>query len=144
MSEGQELLMLIGLPASGKTTWAKRFCAERPEYVRISNDNLRVELFGPGATYNPPREPHVTALRRQRMGEALAAGHSVVLDNMNMSGNAMREAQWMARRHGVRLRFQRFDVPIGECIRRDGLRQRPVGAAVIRQMADLFRRKGYA
>lgn len=41
----QKLYYLIGIPASGKTTWAEKFC-EMTGAVHCSIDNVRREKFG--------------------------------------------------------------------------------------------------
>ena len=40
----QEIILLKGLPASGKSTWSKDFIKENPDYIRINKDDLR-EFF---------------------------------------------------------------------------------------------------
>ena len=36
----QEIILLKGLPASGKSTWAKDFVEHHVEYVRVNKDGL--------------------------------------------------------------------------------------------------------
>jgi predicted kinase len=40
-----ELIVLVGLPASGKSTFAKTFCEENKNYIRLNRDDIR-EMFG--------------------------------------------------------------------------------------------------
>lgn len=39
-----ELIMLVGLPASGKSTWAKEYSETHPDYIVHSSDKLREEI----------------------------------------------------------------------------------------------------
>lgn len=41
-----ELIMLVGLPASGKSTWAKEYSETHPDYIVHSSDKLREEMYG--------------------------------------------------------------------------------------------------
>ena len=40
-----ELIMLVGLPASGKSTWAKEYSETHPDYIVHSSDKLREECM---------------------------------------------------------------------------------------------------
>ena len=39
-----KVLVLIGLPASGKSTWAHDFIERNPNWIRINKDDLRSML----------------------------------------------------------------------------------------------------
>ena len=69
--------LLIGPPASGKTTLAG-VLAELTGAVVLSTDVLRGELFGDAAVQGPWRD--IEALLHQRLREAVAAGMPVILD----------------------------------------------------------------
>lgn len=78
-----KLIMLIGIPGSGKSTYAEKI-AERESAVVISSDRLREELFG-----------NVLELRRnsklfgemyKRALQYLSEGKNVVLDATNITG----------------------------------------------------------
>ena len=36
-----EILILIGIPASGKSTWSKEYVRKNPNWVRVSRDDFR-------------------------------------------------------------------------------------------------------
>ena len=44
MKKNLKVIVLVGAPGSGKTTWAKSFLEENKEYVRISRDDYRLML----------------------------------------------------------------------------------------------------
>ena len=82
----QLLLILMGLAASGKTTYAMSRVAEDPDNrVRLNYDDVRLELYGPDWKFNHPEEQFMKALVGKRAEEALVAGKSVVIDNTNLT-----------------------------------------------------------
>lgn len=73
----KKLLMLVGLPRSGKTTWA---AAER--FPTVSPDAIRLALHG--HHYIHKTEPHVWAIAHTMVHALFLAGHdTVVLDVCN-------------------------------------------------------------
>jgi predicted kinase len=42
-----KMILTLGLPASGKTTWANQYVAENPNTVIVCRDDIRAELFSP-------------------------------------------------------------------------------------------------
>jgi tRNA uridine 5-carbamoylmethylation protein Kti12 len=126
------VILTKGLPGSGKTTWAKRVIAESPgAYKRVNKDELRVMLDA--GRWSPGNERFVEAVRDQIILAAVDAGRHVIVDDTNLDP-----------RHETHIRrlvdgraevvVEDFDVPLDECIRRDGERPDPVGERVIRQM----------
>jgi predicted kinase len=45
-TKNSAFFLLIGLPGSGKSTWAKKLLAECPQMQLISTDAIRGLLFG--------------------------------------------------------------------------------------------------
>ena len=39
-------IMLIGLPAAGKSTWSKKYIECNPDTILVSSDAIREEVFG--------------------------------------------------------------------------------------------------
>ncbi len=71
-----KLIILVGPPAAGKSTWLRRFSGEI-----VSTDDIRLEEFG--VQFDPRVEPAVWRLAYQRVAEALAAGKVVGFDATN-------------------------------------------------------------
>lgn len=132
-----------GLPASGKSTYAKQLVDEAPNvYKRINRDDLRM-MFDNGYTSNG-NEKFVKKVRDILIVKALEEGKSVVVDDTNLSDrNFTRISQLVSdynKQHNqnVLVEVKEFDTPVNECIERDAQRQKPVGEKVIRQMHRQF------
>ncbi len=72
-----------GLPASGKSTWAKEQVAKRPgEVKRVNKDDLRAMLDGGHWTKN--NEKFVENLRDHIILSAIRDGKQVIIDDTNL------------------------------------------------------------
>lgn len=128
----QKLVMLVGLPASGKSTKAKEMC-EKEGYVRINKDDLRSMLFN---SYNQKKEKYIIKARNLLLESMLEAGKNVVVDDTNL--NPVHEAYFKQVAKQYNVEFMRDDsflqVPVEECIKRDLKRLNSVGERVIWDM----------
>jgi len=125
--------LLIGPPASGKTTLAG-VLAKLTSAVVLSTDVLRQDLFGDAAVQGPWRD--IEALLHQRIRESVAAGIPVIVDATH------------ARRPWRLVITQALDLPapvewigwwlytpLSTCLQWNHSRQRLVPEPVIREMA---------
>jgi predicted kinase len=130
------LTITRGLPASGKTTWAKA----QPGAVRVNRDDLRRMLHG-GMLGVGWAETQVTVAQRAQVEALLRAGVNVICDDTNLRAKVCRELADLGLRCGANVVFRDFtDVPVEECIRRDAGRPEPdrVGEDVIRGMFQRY------
>lgn len=145
----QLLVLTRGLPASGKSTWAKQWLAENPSTrTRVNRDNLRFETYGLywfGVDKKAfQMEDNITKLQRVAIREALRAGRSVIVDDTNMDVSRLGELINIAKEFNsqVQIQIQDFPVDTNELIRRDTNRisqgQRGVGAEVIKKLAQRY------
>ena len=128
--------MMVGLPASGKSTAAKRICADYACDVVVSSDAIRAELYGDEAIQGKPNK--IFNIVRERIVSAIKDGKDVVMDATNI--NSKRRAAFLV---DVRNRCRGIDIeahcvvmatPVWECIERDYERSRHVGREVIERM----------
>lgn len=134
-----EVIIKWGLPASGKTTEAKKWVEADPtKRVRINYDDLRLAAGITPGKFNRLAENKIQAQAADQFDNALRLGLSVVVDNTSLS-TKVRDA-WVSRafRHGVVAKVEQAgkDLSIWDLIRRDDKRgSARVGRAVIERMA---------
>lgn len=134
-----QLILTRGIPASGKTTWAKAWVEEDPERrIRLNRDDLRQMLHGKrhGLTY--AQEQGITEIQRATARDALARGVSVVVDDTNLRARFARE--WMAL-HPVT--FQDFEISLEVALVQNMRREHPVAPDVVKSFYDRFTRRGF-
>lgn len=129
----KRIILLKGLPASGKTTWALEHVARNPgRYVRSNKDELRRMLHG--GRHSRANEREVLAVRDFIIEHGLRTGRTVIVDDTNLNPVHERRIREIAQAHGAEVEVKTFDVPVDECIARDAARAEPVGAAAILDM----------
>lgn len=132
----QQVIICRGLPASGKTTYAKEL--EAKGWVRVEKDEIRknTKLFKDGAyNHNRGDESIVLKERNRLIREALQRGKNVVSSDTNLIDKHVASISSVARDCGAKPTVKDFfDVPLGELIKRDAERDEPVGEQVIRRM----------
>jgi len=132
-----EFIMTKGLPASGKSTWAKKHVNERQGWVRISNDELRTCFFN--RVFSKQDTKHIENIRATMINYALEKKLNIVVDNTNLAPRHEEAYRNLCAEHGYRFQVKSFlDVPVEECIRRDKLRPNPVRSGVILDMYNRF------
>ena len=128
------LYMTIGLPASGKTTWARSKMAEHPgSYKRINKDDLRAMLDD--GRWSPDNEKFVLAMSRSLIDGALGHGKHVICDDTNLHPKHEAALRKLAKKRNAAFEVVDFrGVSLEECIERDRKRANYVGEKVIRKM----------
>jgi predicted kinase len=125
--------LLIGPPASGKTTLAG-VLAELTGAVVLSTDRLRDELFGDAAVQGPWRD--IQSLLHQRIFASLADGIPVIVDATH-ARRPWRLAFTQALAVPVPVEWIGWwlHTPLSNCLEWNQTRERLVPEPVIRQMA---------
>lgn len=110
-----------GLPASGKSTWAKEWVLEDPKHrVRINQDDIRLML---GKYWVPAREPLVGAIQQEAVIAAMNFGVDIVIDNTNLNKKVVDAYIKVANKFKYIVEYEDFfNVSLGECIRRNEIR----------------------
>jgi predicted kinase len=103
-----ELVVFVGLPASGKSTFHRERFAATHELV--SKDLM-------------PNVRRRGARQAQLIARALAAGRSVVVDNTNTRRADRAELLALARAAGAATALYHFTAPIDDCLARNRTRE---------------------
>lgn len=77
------LIMLIGIPGSGKSTYAAKIKEENPEYIIHSSDELRKELFN--SVSDQTHNAELFEELHKRIRKDLLEGHTVIYDATNLN-----------------------------------------------------------
>lgn len=129
--------MTKGLPASGKTSWAKALLASSPtgSHTRVNKDDLRDMMHA--GQWSKNNEKVVLATRDAIIEAALEAGQHVIVDDTNFGPKHENRLRDLAKKHGARFELVDFtDVPLDEVLARNFARtdKQPVPEKVIRDM----------
>lgn len=135
------LILLCGIPSSGKTTYAEKYVEEHSNTIHISSDKIRKELWGDEATQGDNNE--VFSLMQSRTIEALNNGKSVVYDATNITRKDRSYIIALCPKF-VKIECHVVWAPISHCIYRDEfMRKRTVGKEVIDRMLKRFQAPYY-
>jgi predicted kinase len=116
----QRVVIMQGLPGSGKSTIARRLVTEEG-FVRVGRDDLRHML----ADYHafPKHEPLVTLIASAAIEGALRLGYSVVMDACHLTRAQVVQVTKIARRGNIEAEVLLVDTPLAECLRRNAARE---------------------
>ena len=135
----KKLLILQGLPASGKSSFARELLLANPgRWVRTNKDLLREMAHA--SYWSKGNEKFILKLRDTAILMALEEGKHVVVDDTNFGKNIDRLKELVKGKAKVIINDSFLKVPVEECIRRDLLRPKSVGKDVIVKMYDRFLR----
>jgi predicted kinase len=127
------VVLTIGLPGSGKTTWFKR-----RGVTPLSSDLLRTLLFD-DITEQRWQGLVFSTLRSLLRARLIAKMPWNYVDATNLSPHERRQWIKMAKSFGYEVQAVFFDVPLEVCLERNRRRDRVVSEEVMKKMADRLR-----
>ena len=84
-----KFIMLVGLPAAGKDTWAREYIKKHPNTVIHSSDDIREELYGDASCQNNPEK--VFEIMAARTIKSLQEGKDVIYNATNLKYKKRKE-----------------------------------------------------
>ena len=131
------VVLAIGLPGSGKTTWFKR-----RGVTPLSSDMLRSILFD-DITEQRYQGLVFSTLRSLLRARLIARMPWNYVDATNLAPHERRQWIKMSRSFGYEVHAVFFDVPLEVCLERNRRRERQVKEELIQRMAAKLRAPGF-
>ena len=123
--------MLVGLPASGKSTYAGKYA--RIGWRIISSDSIREELFGDASIQKEPSK--VFARMLERLEISMNNNENIIIDATNLTVKNRAFFLQTIANYSYTVVAIIFNTPLEECKKRNSERKRQVPIEVIEHMA---------
>lgn len=131
-----KLLILQGIPASGKSTFAKQWVEEDPKTrVIVNRDSIRRGL---GVYWVPSRENLVSDIEYSIVHHGMKRNYDICLDSTNLNPNYLNQWLLLADNYEYEIEYKKFDISLEEALERDKNREFPVGEKVINQFYNKY------
>lgn len=127
--------VMVGLPGSGKSTFARDLRKAAGNIVRVNRDELRAMLHG--SRWSPANEKVTSRVEKEIVRAALEKDRSVVVDDCHVLGSGPAKWKTWAEEWNAKVEIHEMDISLNDCIVRDAGRANDhrVGRGVIERMA---------
>ena len=126
-----QVILTVGAPASGKSTWAKEQVRTGVKWKRINKDDLREMLDC--SEWSGANEKFILDVRDNLIMQSIASGYNVIVDDTNIHTKHEARIRALVKQKAT-VSLKVFHVPLQVCLERDKQRAKPVGAKVIKDM----------
>src|SRR3989344_3526916 len=125
-----QVVLTVGLQASGKTTWAKELINKEPnKWKRVNKDDLR-DMMDIGL-WSEENEKLILRVRDTIILESLRSGYSVIIDDTNLSPKHHQRISSIVGDKADIVIKNFTDVSLEECLRRNKDRENPLKDQII-------------
>lgn len=131
----QKLIVMVGLPGSGKSWSANELVRNGEADIIVSSDKIREELFG--NEDDQSANDKVFKLFYERANKLLSEGKNVILDATNTTLKSRRKIFSEIKVPCTKICYI-VATPVSKCIEQDSRRDRIVGEEVIRKFERSF------
>lgn len=143
----QTLIMLVGLPSSGKSTWATNYMGSTPNVALHSSDELRRVMLN--NIHDQSQNSKVFEQLHKNIIVDLKDGLNVIYDATNLSSKRRRAfLNTLNNKKNnlshIHTKAVVLALPYNECIDRDMVREKKVGSGVIERMYKSFQMPWYS
>ncbi|MFW5847796.1 MAG: AAA family ATPase [bacterium] len=130
--------ILVGVPASGKSTWSKKYILDNPNTKRINRDDLRNMLDSGKLTDG--NENYLRLLRIELIKFSLSLDKHIVLDDTNCYSSKLEETILNIKlissqlKKDIEIEVVNFDIDVSECVKRNKERNVNITDVIIYHM----------
>lgn len=124
-----KIILTMGPSNCGKSTWARKYCEENPNFKELNRDDCRIYLFCDGKRslyskykFGRSNEKLVTSVITTRAAFCVSQGQDLIISDTNL--NAKTRAFWKAWAEDNKYDYEEveFDVPLKVCLERNAAR----------------------
>lgn len=138
----KEAIFTIGVPASGKSTWAAALSDKGNKYIVITRDDIRFSIVGSkewsSYSFNKQNEELVTAIQKDIIKNASNLNKNIIICDTNLNETYRNLLEQYCESLGYTIRHQVFHITFEEAIQRDSKRINGVGITVISKMFEQY------
>jgi len=118
----QEIILTKGLPASGKSTWAKKMIRQSNNFKRVNKDDLRAMIDD--SVWSENHEKFILNIRDYIVGEALRKDKNVIVDDTNFEDKHFDRMCEIAQNQNrnITVREMYFPIDLQEALKRNSAR----------------------
>ena len=131
-----KILVLQGVPASGKSTFARSLVLKDKSYVIVSRDAIREAR---GEYWIPEHEDYISDIEEFEIRSAIKHNLNPIIDATNLNPKTIVKWKNLAEELNVNIEFKMFEIDFATALERDSKRERSVGKKVLeRFFRDYF------
>lgn len=129
-----KLLILVGAPGSGKSTFARYFLRTEDNWIRVNRDDFRLMQFGDSLMI-PFYEERISKMVEASVLTLLKSDTNVIIDATNTS---LRTIQDMIHTYTeyAEISFKVFDLPVDELVKRCDKRYEETGKFISKSVVE--------
>lgn len=137
MKANKKILILIGIPASGKTTWALDYVSKNEKWIRVSRDDFRYMLKNSGETEHKV-EQMISTLVINTIEQSIKSGLNVIVDSTHCKVSHI-NVLIDKFKYYADIDYRVFDISLDKAIERDRNRDKKVGVDTIKRMYNNYK-----
>lgn len=123
-----KIIVLVGPPASGKTTYARELAKAGTPYVIVNRDSIRE---GRGEYWVPDQEDYISDMEEYAVRSAIKRNLIPIIDATNLNPKTIEKWENLAKELNCEIEYKKFYIPFKDALERDSKRERPVGKKVL-------------
>lgn len=123
-----EIIILCGIPASGKSTWTKKYITNNNRFTKsISRDDIRERYFSQPYIYTKQNEDRVTEYFNNKFNYLTQRKFNIIMDNTHCKEKYIDEIINKVDQSKYRVLIKFFDIPLWKAYFRSTVRKIKTG-----------------
>ena len=130
------VIITVGIPASGKTTWANKYAANNDNVEITCRDDIRSKFGYPYG--DPDVEERITALQRLHIRDAIWSGANIIVADTNIVNGFRTDLIEYCLDMGATVQIKTFPIDLMEAVKRDAWRPNSVGFQTVARFEQMY------